>query len=111
MEFGQKKFRQIDLFDFTSLLAWTFLNFLTCYAKRAAVFGLFSTNSSAQGPIFELRARSRRPTPALKPIYIHKTLATFSMIFPHLVLLHLYIVLLYISEIYFVRRPKEEARK
>ena len=29
MEFGQKKnLRDIDLFDFTSFLAWTFLNFL-----------------------------------------------------------------------------------
>ena len=28
MEFGQKIFREIDLFDFTSFLAWTFLNLL-----------------------------------------------------------------------------------
>ena len=28
MEFGQKKFPEIDLFDFTSFLAWTFLKFL-----------------------------------------------------------------------------------
>ena len=29
MEFGQKIFRQIDLFDFTSVLVWTFFNFLS----------------------------------------------------------------------------------
>ena len=30
MEFGQKDFfREMDLFDFTSFLAWTFLNFLS----------------------------------------------------------------------------------
>ena len=28
MEFGQKKFHDIDLFEFMSFLAWTFLNFL-----------------------------------------------------------------------------------
>ena len=28
MEFGKKKFPEIDLFDFSSFLAWTFLNFL-----------------------------------------------------------------------------------
>ena len=28
MEFGQKKFREIDLVDFMCFLAWTFLNFL-----------------------------------------------------------------------------------
>ena len=27
MEFDQKKIREIDLFDFTSFLAWTFLKF------------------------------------------------------------------------------------
>ena len=32
MEFGQKNFfREIDFFDFTSFLVWTFLNFLTHY--------------------------------------------------------------------------------
>ena len=28
MEFGQKEICEIDLFDFTSFLAWTFLNIL-----------------------------------------------------------------------------------
>ena len=28
MDFGKKKFREIDLFDSTSFLVWTFLNFL-----------------------------------------------------------------------------------
>ena len=28
MEFGQNIFHEIDLFDFTSFFAWTFLNFL-----------------------------------------------------------------------------------
>ena len=31
MEFGQKQICEIDLFDFTSFLAWTFLNFLSQY--------------------------------------------------------------------------------
>ena len=31
MEFGQKKIREIDLFDFTNFFfAWTFFNFLAC---------------------------------------------------------------------------------
>ena len=32
MEFGQKKFREIDLFDFMSFSAWTFLIFLPTVA-------------------------------------------------------------------------------
>ena len=33
MEFGQKIIREIDLFNFMSFLAWTFLNFLARYAS------------------------------------------------------------------------------
>ena len=38
MEFGQKIFLEIDLFDFTSFFAWTFLNFLArCEAEYILV--------------------------------------------------------------------------
>ena len=33
MENIQKKYREIDLFDFRSILAWTFLNFLALYVS------------------------------------------------------------------------------
>ena len=43
MEFGQNKFREIDLFDFMGFfLAWTFFNFLAHYVALLIyfVFGL-----------------------------------------------------------------------
>ena len=33
MEFGQKKFREIDLFDYTRFFALDFLNFLAHYDR------------------------------------------------------------------------------
>ena len=43
MEFGEKKFfREIDLFDFTSFLAWTFLDFV-------ANCGIFSVSNFTMG--------------------------------------------------------------
>ena len=38
MEFSQKKFREIDLFDFTSFLAWTLLKYRAHYVGVAPLY-------------------------------------------------------------------------
>ena len=57
MEFGQKKFfREIDLFDFTSFFAWTFLNFLAhcvCDGSRVPETRFFKTRPSFEFTIFD----------------------------------------------------------
>ena len=53
MEFGQRKFREIDLFDFTSFFAWTFLNFLAHLIIY--FFKYISRNVMAFFQIFEAR--------------------------------------------------------
>ena len=50
MEFDQKIFREIDLFDFTSFLAWTFLNFLAHCVGRSSSSSSVRTGSSPRPP-------------------------------------------------------------
>ena len=56
MEFGQKNFREIDLFDLTSFLVWTFSNFLA----RALIISTLKCSQKHDGnPLAPIRKNTQ----------------------------------------------------